>query len=167
MLFRSEQYSSTFVNGTDLDAPEFIITEISSTEFEILFNEPIPIESLPNYISITPSVSFNIEQNKETKKSAIINFSSGIEWNKTYTLKIRKGIKDLSGNETIDDFYYTILNNKEEERPVSFIKGYLKNGTSFKSISSEDFYSTITLSVLDFPTTTGGNTKATDLYFFE
>lgn len=159
-----------FLLSNDLNSSDLIQTPIENVLFDdriqILFNEVVDIENLISYISIQPEIPFFLDIDYQTKQSAQIYFENNITWGKEYYLKIKPGLSDKAGNLTKDEKIYSICFNNEKNRPVKFLKAFLKNGNEFHQFSIDNQYSSLALDVLEFPAVVGSDAVSTDLYLF-
>jgi hypothetical protein len=175
-----ENFLSTFLYGTDRVYPSFSIQWESQngqtgtvmpesinehipsdSTFSIQFDEVIAVETISGFIELTPSADIAITPDLHTRDRAVINFSSRPEWNMPYTLKIKKGIADTSGNKTETDSSFSLIFNNEDYRPVVFEGGFFKNGLTYDNINEDTDFSFIELNAVDFPQ---GIIRSTDLY---
>lgn len=108
-------------DGTKLELEENIsISNIRlNDKFEINFSKQIQTDSISSYLSIIPPLSYSIAQDKESMKKVSLEFSNP-DWNRTYSLRIKKGITDLYGNKTQEDRNYQFSYNNEADRPLEF-----------------------------------------------
>lgn len=165
-----ETYTSTFLNGLDKTPPNItalwqtslstighlekgqLTTNIpSEAEIKIEFDEIIQINSVLNNISITPTINYTVTPNKENNTEVTISFNQIPLWTEMYTLKIKEGISDLSGNTIHDETEYFLRFNNDANQPVDFANAFLKNGDSYNAINSNTDFSDILLSAIDFP----------------
>jgi hypothetical protein len=166
-------FTSTFLYGTDTDEPEYTaawkvpddtaktidantITDNipSDAEIHISFNETIAIESIAGFFAITPSIGFTVTPDLQTRKDIVIAFSECPAWQGEYTLTIRKGIEDMSGNKTGLDTRYTLLFDNSVNKPVLFIDAFFKTDKTknlYKPINYGTNYTDFTLAAADFP----------------
>ncbi|MDR1903731.1 MAG: Ig-like domain-containing protein [Treponema sp.] len=179
----SEPVSINFLNGNDRLPPEYTLyldgAALSQTtinegisvnaEFSLEFNKKVMVDSLSSYISISPQTTVKITADKESRQSVKIQCTSGLMWGKTYTLTVRKGVADNAGNKTETDVQYILVCNKEAERPLTVLKGYLDVDSTeindedrFFPFMSTNIYSTIIFPAPEYPIDTP---VATSLYF--
>lgn len=175
-------FTATFVNNDDHIKPTFNINyshnqsvyQLSDTnlnslvpdnvEFKIDFSEKMTIDYISSYIKIEPTLNLSVIPNNNLKNTATVKITSGIEWGNEYTLKVLKGLKDLSGNQIDNDYSYKIKFNNESFRPVTVNKVLLDLKNSTTEYATITNFCTQTFAVEEFPTT---NTPvSTDLYFF-
>jgi len=158
-------YHETKNGVSDLIIPDIINQNIpSDSDFIIEFNKRVQIESIAGFVEITPSISITVIPDIAAKNSARIQLNQKPEWEKSYTIKLKKGITDTFGNKTEEDIIFPIVFNLEKHRPVVFSGGALVNNTEYELINSATNYSAITLDVVHF--VPGGNTETpTELYY--
>lgn len=173
-------FSSTFTNFTDEKMPEHTLFYNDGTQNVLLttqnlnsnlnnnveltleFDEQVDINYIVSYIEIQPNLSITVTPDKISKKSAKITFSDDIVWGQEYSLIILKGIKDLCGNETKQDYNYKLNFNNEKNRPVTLAKACinLRDGkTSYDELKN---YESLTFDVSNFNTT--GTPVQTEIY---
>jgi hypothetical protein len=176
-------FTSTFLYGLDKNPPEISVgwktsdgtsdsltpgvvnQEIpSDSDFVIEFDKRIFIDTIAGFIEINPSVSITVTPDLVEKNNARIKLNQKPEWGKNYTLKIKKGITDTSGNKTEAELSYPLIFNAEKHRPVTFAGGILNNNSNYEFINSESDYSSITLDVTYFDPS-GHIEKSTELYY--
>jgi len=176
-------FISTFLYGNDKNPPiisigwetpdsvsgalisEAINKDIpSDSELIIEFDKRVIIDSIAGLIEINPSVSITVTPDLIEKNSARVKLNQKPEWNKNYTLKMKKGITDIFGNKTETDFLYPIIFNAEKHRPVTFAGGALNNNSDYVLINSSTDYSSLTLDVTYFDPS-GHTEKSTELYY--
>jgi hypothetical protein len=153
-------------DGTsDSLAPDMVNQGIpSDSDLIIGFDKRVFIDAIAGFIEITPSISITVTPDLVKKNNALIKLNQKPEWGKNYTLKIKKGITDTSGNKTETELLYSLIFNAEEHRPVTFAGGILNNNSDYKYINSASDYSAITLDVTYFEP--GGQVeKSTELYY--
>lgn len=135
-----KEYRTTFINFMDRDIPDFDvylksngkqvkidkniqITNINTDEkLNISFSEKMDIDYISSYISIFPALNMTITPDKKSKDKAVIEFNNDMIWGETYRLTVKKGLKDLSGNEITTDCYYDLTFNNENKRPIRIRK---------------------------------------------
>lgn len=177
-------FVSSFSYGQDFISPDFDFFLLSKDDnevlkienqidnvfiddrFQIVFNEIVDIENLSAFISMEPDIPFSLDIDYQTKKSAKIFFDKNITWGKQYFLKINPGISDKAGNTSQKEKIFSLCFNNEKNRPVKFLKAYLKNGQNFHLFSLDNQYSSLSFDVVDFPTVVGSESVSTDLYLF-
>lgn len=141
-----------------------------------------------NKIEITP--------NLKTKKTATIRFSEEIPWGNfnqrencfesgrddnvvakdgdkdavcIWQLKVKAGIEDFTGNQTIKDMVYYICFNQESEKPPFFLGGAITGKAGeFDCLTFSPYhqFSTISFDPAVFPTSMGNNIKECFLNLF-
>jgi hypothetical protein len=173
-------FTSTFLYGTDTDEPEYtaawkipndtakIINANTITdnipadaEIHISFNETVAIESIAGFFTITPSIGFTVTPDLQTRKDIVIAFSERPSWLGEYTLTIRKGIEDMSGNKTGLDTRYTLIFDNSVNKPVLFKGAFFKTDKTenlYKPINYDTNYTGLTLAADDFQQKTLVNT---------
>ncbi|MDR0443085.1 MAG: Ig-like domain-containing protein [Treponema sp.] len=134
----------------------------SDCSIEIFFSEEVNVETIMSNLEIIPTISFSVTPDFSLRKSASITFNQPPEWGRTYNIIIKKGMSGLSQNKIPDDSKYQLTFNNEYYRPVMFISGFLKNGSTYDKIGKETDFSSILLGAVNFPQNA---IVATDLYF--
>jgi hypothetical protein len=177
-------FRSTFLYGLDRNPPENTITwettsgdtsglltpniinqDIpSDSDFIIVFDKSVQIDAIAGFIEINPPIGITVIPDIISGNSARITLNHKPEWNKNYTLKLKRGITDTFGNKTETDILFPLVFNTEKHRPVTFAGGVLKNNLEYKFINSTTDFSSITLDVIHF---NPGNLTAvsTELYY--
>lgn len=164
-------FTSTFFNLLDDTIPTFILSQktksqeiplqqnsltsniSSGSTLRIAFSEAIDIDSLASHFVIKPPLSITIEKDSITKSQALISFATKPEWGTLYSFRITKGIADNSENKTSEDAEYRLCFNKESERPLTFLKGFIKTGSStWFSFGSDNTFTQLELPVETFST---------------
>ncbi|GHV96194.1 hypothetical protein AGMMS50293_25140 [Spirochaetia bacterium] len=175
-------FSSTFLYGLDTTPPMLSLaweTPIGSTglldenvingniplESEIIlsFNKKCIVDSIAGFIELTPSISFTTIPDLVSQDKVRLLFPKKPDWNKTYTLKIRKNITDTLGNRIENDQLFPLLFNNEKDRPITYINGWFDNNGSLVPINQNNDYGTLTLDSLYFPPL--GSTVPTKLFY--
>jgi len=176
-------FTSTFLYGLDRNPPEYSISWVNSDdesgilfpdivnqgipsncELIIDFDKQISIESIAGFIEINPPLSITITPNLIEKDNAIIKLNQKPEWDKNYTLKIKKGITDTFGNKTETELLYPLIFNLEKHRPITFAGGILNNNSENVFINSGTDFSSLTLDVIYFDPS-GSVERSTELYY--
>ncbi|MDR3191871.1 MAG: Ig-like domain-containing protein [Treponema sp.] len=173
-------YSATFLYGPDREAPVFSLEwenpsglrgglEAESlnrgiagdAEFSLVFNKKVAVESVPGFLEINPSLGISFSPDLKNRDRGKIGFSQKPEWNKPYTLIVKRGIADTLGNKTPADITFPLLFNRGDFKPPVFVRGFLKNNSVYEAIGGDSNFTTITLDAVSFPTQTE---KETELY---
>jgi hypothetical protein len=176
-------FTSTFLYGLDLNPPAIsvrwhppngasgsLIPDTvniglpSDSYFIIEFDKQVFIDSIAGFIEITPSASITVTPDLITKNNVRLALNQKPEWDKNYTLKLKKGITDTFGNKTETDVLYPLVFNAEKHRPVTFLGGILNNNSEHIFINPSTDYSPVTLDVTYF-NPSGHVEKSTELYY--
>jgi hypothetical protein len=107
-----EEEDNPFVPLVDTTRPEIVSTIPLTAEtgvpvngnIEIFFNEPMDPQSLFSYFSITPQAEGILSYGSNTLTFVL---TSNLEPFKTYSVTIKKGAKDLSGNSLLNDYTWS------------------------------------------------------------
>ena len=81
------------------------------------FSKPVDSLTIKNYISIEDGPGFIIETIPGFNTEIILKFDRIPIYESRFTIKIRPGIKDISGNETKEDYVYRIFANGKLSMP--------------------------------------------------
>ncbi|GAB1433417.1 hypothetical protein MASR2M29_20430 [Spirochaetota bacterium] len=170
-----EPFSSSFLYGTDTEAPELCLSWSSAdfhavpladgcrnsgiaSDAEILFafNEPVAIDAIAGLVEIQPGISYSLLLDHKTKKEAKLVFAKRPEWNREYLLKLSAGASDLSGNKMRNELSFKLLFDSEAFRPVVFESGFLLNGIdNWVEINRDTEFSDILLDASVFQPSAG------------
>jgi hypothetical protein len=136
----TEDFVSSFLYGTDVTPPvcaAYADSGGSSIALSSSLNAGIPrnatlrlsfdeaVDSVQNYIAIEPPVSMTVKPDTEEKRSVTVTFKTRPSWNTRYTLSLKKGVKDLSGNAIGAVSSWPFVCDREEDRPPEVVKAYL------------------------------------------
>ncbi|MBO5137404.1 MAG: Ig-like domain-containing protein [Spirochaetaceae bacterium] len=157
---------SPYNNSLQQVFPKERINVATDSVIRIEWNEPVDLDAFSNYICLEPDLPVELSFDKKRGLWAEIAFADGAEWGKTYYLRIKKGLSDFFGNQIKDDFELDISFSLEEDRPVKFIKGFIKNGLDFFNLSPQKPYDSISFDPILFPVVENSKAVATDLYLF-
>ncbi|MDR3312266.1 MAG: Ig-like domain-containing protein, partial [Spirochaetaceae bacterium] len=137
-----ESFVSTFLNGIDRDPPRFTLdTDKDSSPVCLLpstpnrgiprncvlrwqFDEPVAVDSLAGFLSISPPVSLKTVPDRQTGASAVLQLT--LTWGETYILTVKPGIVDLSGNQTKVPSEWILVCDREDERPPEVVQAFLE-----------------------------------------
>jgi hypothetical protein len=75
-----------------------------SGNIEVIFNEPMDSQSLFSHFSITPQAEGILSYGSNTLTFIL---TSNLEPFKTYTVRVKKGAKDLAGNSLLNDYTWS------------------------------------------------------------
>ncbi|MDR0449688.1 MAG: Ig-like domain-containing protein [Treponema sp.] len=173
-------YNATFLYGPDQEAPLFSLewenpaglrgrAEAESPNrnipgdagFSLVFNKRIAVESVSGFLELNPSLGISFTPDLESRDRGKISLSRKPEWNKAYTLTVKRGISDSLGNKTPRDTRFPLLFDRGDFRPPVFIRGFLKNSGVYEAIGGDSNFTTLTLDALSFPVQTE---KETEIY---
>lgn len=115
------------------------------------FNEKINLDYIGSYIELTPSaIKYSYESDKQ--QGNLVKIKIFGKYNDSCTLKIKKGIEDLQGNETKHDRKYSLLLNSEKSRPVTFCKAFLQTDSmgNYRELSFKTQYTHVNLDPIYF-----------------
>ncbi len=149
--YEEEIFDSTTTQSVPMDARLFIT-----------FDKPMKLSSASSHITITPSLSYEIEKDDINGSYLILDFNDA-KWAQQYELRIEKGLSDLLGNSVSDSKKYTLVFNNEKDRPVSFVEGYFQlaqwteqvhGSDEYKLLNDSTNYSPLTMKAMDFPADT-------------
>lgn len=127
------------------------------TDFRILFDEPVKIESVQNYVKFVPPVAYTVKPDFENKMQIDFVLTSNLEWDTSYQIFFKQGITDLAGNKQQTDTVYTISCDAEHDRPITVFRGYfdrLVGPDQYGVFSPSHNFEDLALDVISFPTTT-------------
>ncbi len=85
--------------------------------FALTFTEPVTRDSLEGSLLAEPGLRFTIEPAVDSAAEFMLRPSERLAWDTIYTLTVRKGITDLSGNETTEDIVHVFRTNGSRSRP--------------------------------------------------
>jgi len=167
-------FTSTFLYGSDLTAPDFkIYINEKNTSYElstcsindnittqpkitIEFDKKVSLNTISGFVSVSPEVQFKISPDNESGRRVEMSWTNKLQWNTAYRITIREGIKDLFGNKC-GQKEFVILTNNEASRPVQFEKAYFdldESKTELKeryfTMDSTNSYSTMIFPALSY-----------------
>ena len=91
----------------------------------ITFDEKIDGSSAASFIEFGEGLTGQVEFDSISRKTITLSLS-GVEYLKSYDIKIKKGISDLCGNECEDSLTCTLTFDSQKIMPVSFVKGLIQ-----------------------------------------
>jgi hypothetical protein len=103
-----------------------LFTGLCGTEKLIIsFDEKIEGSSAASFIEFGEGLSGQVEFDSISRKQITVRLS-GVEYLKTYAIKIKKGIRDLCGNECGDSLNCILTFDSPKIMNVSFVKGLIQ-----------------------------------------
>lgn len=169
--FLKNDYKSVFHYQIDLVNPDFLLYSIyeddesemnmssinslfMDSELQIRFSKQIVGTSIASYLEVNPPLNFEVNFDSHTRDVVNLKFTEKPIWGEKYYIKISEGISDLSSRKTSESKLYEFIFDKEKNRPVTFLKGFIQNEKdSFEEISDSKRYGLITFDVSYFDTT--------------
>lgn len=138
----TEDFVSSFLYGVDTTPPacaayadsggSAILLDFSlnagipsDSTIRLAFDEEVSVDSVQNYIVIEPPVAMTVAPDTEGKRSVTVTFKTEPSWNTRYTLSLKRGVKDLSGNAIAAVSSWPFLCDRERDRPPEVVKAYL------------------------------------------
>ena len=84
---------------------------------ELQFSEPVSRENIESFIDLQPAWSFQIDPAGAPRERFLLAPRERPVWGSTYTLTIRRGVLDTSGNASAADVVYNIRADGPGSRP--------------------------------------------------
>lgn len=85
--------------------------------FALAFTEQVTRDSLEGSLLAEPGFRFTIEPAVDAAAAFSLKPAERLAWDTIYTLTVRKGITDLSGNKTTEDIVHVFRTNGSKSRP--------------------------------------------------
>ena len=154
--FLKNEFTSSFHYKKDASVPDIKVTFFDDEDFSVIadnnsttehvplnssvkieFTKEMNVSSLLSFISFNPAVSYKVQKDEKEGKFLIYKFSS-LNWDQTYTLRIKKGMNDIAGNINDKNYEFIFKTNSEKSMNVSFIEGYLETSRWTSSVHNDD-----------------------------
>jgi len=135
-----------------------------------IFSKPVDSISVKNYINIEDGPNLMPENSSGFKSEFIFKFESIPVYKSRFTIRIKPGIKDKTGNETKEEYIYRIFADGKYSKPPVLaglripMSPNNKDNPNFKTYSLETVYEIIPISDEYYPSGVSVNTWI-ELYF--
>jgi len=134
----------------------------------LVFSRPVDSASLKNYLSADDAPALVMETPPGYRTEFIFRFDGIPVFESRFTFRIKPGVKDLSGNETTDEYIYRIFADGKFSKPPELV-GFrmpLTPGSEndLACLGKDSLLETVSISEKNYPS---GNHMQTwfDLYF--
>lgn len=86
--------------------------------FQIEFNRAVDVTSIKSWLSFSPAVSYDIEEEESLFSSTVtLLLKNPMDYEAVYTLTVKKGIKDEYDNELAEDLLYYLKFDSQVSTP--------------------------------------------------
>ncbi|MCL2196192.1 MAG: Ig-like domain-containing protein [Treponema sp.] len=139
-------------------------------KFIFVFSKPADSASVKNYISIEDGPGLIMETAPGFKENFIFRFESIPAYESRFTVKIKSGIKDISNNETKEEYIYRIFADGKYSKPPELagiripMAPYNETDQKMVFCKSDSLYSKIPITDEYYPSGQTVNTWI-ELYF--
>ena len=101
-------------------APKTAYTDWESfTSLELVFSEPVNLNSLKNLLSAEPHQGLVMESPPGLSDRAVFRFAEYPAWGSSFILRLGPGVKDGAGNESKDEYLFRINCSGRMSKPPS------------------------------------------------
>jgi hypothetical protein len=122
----------------------------------IEFSEPVEREGIESYFAFEPGWDFSMDTSGGARSVFLLLPEGAFEWGELYSLTIKRGIKDPSGNASAADAVYNLRVDGSASRPcsverVDFRTNPLHTPASLESYDEGDAFANFPLAVAEYP----------------
>ena len=93
----------------------------SFTRLELVFSEPVDLSSLKNLLATEPQAALVMESPPEFSDRAVFRFAEYPQWGSSFLFRLSPGVKDISGNESGEEYNFRIVAGGPFSKPPLLI----------------------------------------------
>ena len=107
--------------------------------FQLTFTEQVSRMSVEQSLIFEPGFTFAVEPAADAAVSFVLEPAERLDWNTVYTLTVRAGVEDMSGNKTTDAVVFHFRTDAGRSRPPTVAAVRFRGAPLFKPAVVVDF----------------------------
>ena len=107
--------------------------------FQLTFTEQVSRMSVEQSLIFEPGFTFAVEPAADAAVSFVLEPAERLDWNTVYTLTVRAGVEDMSGNKTTDAMVFHFRTDAGRSRPPTVAAVRFRGTPLFKPAVVVDF----------------------------